>query len=257
MKRIGIALAGLSLLLAGCHTSSDVTYLQDMQPNVTLRLQEARDFTLQPGDRVSITVHSRAKDISEMFNPSAAASDGESGYSGAYYAVDPDGNIDFPLIGDIKAEGLTRLQLADAVKQRLISSGLVKEPNVSVDFGNLGINVTGEVNSPGRIKVDRDRMTLLEALTLAGDLTINGKRDNVLVLRTEDGYQTPYRVDLTNTESLYSSPVFYLKQNDLIYVEPTLKRANESKQNANLVSTPTFWISVASLVATIVNIIVR
>ena len=132
------------------------------------------------------------------------------------YTVDNEGNIDMPILGLIKAQGLTRIELSNLIKYKLLSGNLLRDPVVTVEYANLSFYVAGEVNDPGRKMIDRDRITLLEALSQAGDLTIQGKRDNILVLRTENGVQTPYRVDLTETNSLYSSPAFYLQQNDYI-----------------------------------------
>ena len=115
----------------------------------------------------------------------------------------------------------------------------------------------GEVKSPGRFIIDHDKVTLLDALSQAGDLTINGLRNNVLVMRDEDGKETAYRVDLTNAESLYGSPAFYLKQNDIIYVEPNAKRARESTGTGNAFQNPSLWISLASLLTTITVLIVK
>ena len=112
-------------------------------------------------------------------------------------------------------------------------------------------SVLGEVAMPGRKPIDRDHMTILDALAQAGDLTIYGKRNNVLVMRNVNGKQTAYRIDLTNTESVYASPVFNLKQNDIIYVEPNTKRANESVNHANTLRTPTFWFSAITLLTTV------
>ena len=109
----------------------------------------------------------------------------------------------------------------------------------------------GEVNDPGRFLMDHDKTTLIDALSRAGDLTINGRRDNVLVMRDDDGKQLAYRIDLTNLQSIYNSPVYYLKQGDMIYVEPNEKKARESTGTGNAFMQPTLWISLASLVTTI------
>lgn len=239
-----------------CATSTKVTYLQDIHPNATMKLQEAKDLRLQPGDKLSVIVHSRDLEVAQMFNlvnnnrnlqtnPTTGSED----YS--LYTVDNEGNIDMPILGLIKAQGLTRIELSNLIKYKLLSGNLLRDPVVTVEYANLSFYVAGEVNDPGRKMIDRDRITLLEALSQAGDLTIQGKRNNILVLRTENGVQTPYRVDLTETNSLYSSPAFYLQQNDYIYVEPTTVKANESKLNANTTRTPSFWISVASFLMTV------
>lgn len=252
-----LSVVALALLLSACSGSTQVTYLQDIRPDVMLKLQDARDLRLQPGDKLSIIVHSRDQEVAQMFNlinSNRKVQNEDIIETGDYslYTVDPKGYIDMPVLGLVKAEGLTRMELANEIKHKLVSSSLVRDPVVTVEYANLNYYIAGEVNNPGRKAIDRDRVTLLEALSQAGDLTIQGKRDNILVIRTENGVQTPYRVDLTDTESLYTSPAFYLQQNDYIYVEPTKLRANETKLNANVTRTPTFWMSVASLLATIV-----
>lgn len=240
-------------LLASCSSATQVAYLQDIQPNVTVALQEPKPITLQPGDKLDIMVHSRDSELADMFNITANRTGGhETGYT-----VDEEGKIDMPILGPITVEGLTRLELAKLIKYRLVSGKLVRDPVVTVEYANLCFSVLGEVNSPGQKMIDRDQITLLDALALSGDLTINGRRENILVLRTENGKQTPYTVDITQASNLYASPVYYLKQNDLIYVEPTQMRANQSKLNANSARTPSFWFSVSSMVMSIILFLTR
>ena len=126
---------------------------------------------------------------------------------------------------------------------------------MTVDFVDLYYSVMGEVNQPGRYAFDRDKITLIDAISRSGDLTIYGRRDNVLIVREEKGYQTTYRVDLTNTQQLYSSPAFYLKQGDAIYVTPNNKRARESTGTGNAFLQPSLWISLASLTTSILLLI--
>lgn len=261
MSRLSLlSLVAFALALVSCSTATKVAYLQDMQPSVTLQLQEPRQITFQPGDRLNIIVSGRDEEMAHMFNLNYPSSQGNSNSSSRVnldYTVDRNGNVEIPVLGEVKVAGLTREEVAKAVKDKLMSQSLLRDPAVTVDYSNLGYSITGEVNSPGWQELDKDCITLLEAISRAGDLTIQGKRDNVLVLRTEGGIQTPYRVDLTDTKSLYSSPAFYLQQNDLIYVEPEQVKANEAKLNANTTRTPSFWISVASFVATIAVLLVK
>lgn len=246
-------LAMYAFFLSGCKAPEKVVYLQDIQPNVTVALQEVQTITLQPGDRLSINVYSRDRELVKMFNlyNEGNYSYGNSGRNSCY-TVDEEGKIDMPVLGIITAEGLTRLELANLIKYRLLAAKLVRDPTVTVEYADLYYSVLGEVNSPGRKRIEHDRVTLLEALADAGDLTIYGRRDNILVLRTEDGNQTPYRVDITQTNSLYASPVYYLKQNDLVYAEPNQVRSNQSQLNANTLRTPSFWFSAASFLMTLI-----
>ncbi len=116
---------------------------------------------------------------------------------------------------------------------------------------NLSVNVMGEVNRPGRYNIDKDHLTILDALSQAGDLTIYGKREKVLVLRNENGKQRVYGINLCSADHLYSSPVYYLQQNDVVYVEPNDTKARQSTVNGNNVRSTSFWISLASLLTTI------
>lgn len=264
MSRLSIfsflPLLALGLALVSCSSATKVAYLQDMQPTVSLQLQEPRNITFLPGDRLSIVVSGRDEEMARMFNlnyPSTSGNSNTNSRVNLDYTVDADGYIDMPVLGEVKVGGMTRQEVAKEVKNMLVSQSLLRDPAVTVDYSNLGYSITGEVNAPGWQELDRDCITLLEAISRAGDLTIQGKRDNVLVMRTVDGIQTPYRVDLTDTKSLYSSPAFYLQQNDLIYVEPEAVKANEAKLNANTTRTPAFWISLASFVATIAVLLVK
>ena len=175
----------------------------------------------------------------------------------AGYTVDSEGYIDFPQLGLIKVAGLKREEVAYTVKEKLVESNLLKDPVVTVEYANLGFNIMGEVNKPGRYSFDRDRLTLLDALAMAGDLSIQGKRQNILLMREQkDGKHITYRLDLQNAQQLMQSPAFYIQQNDVIYVEPNAYRARQTTVNGNNVLSASFWISVASLATSITTSIV-
>lgn len=245
-------------LAASCSTPGKVVYLQDIQPNVTVALQQAKDITLQPGDKLDIRVYSRDKELVQMFNLTGFSGNNSpaNGRSSAY-TVKENGMIDMPIVGFINVEGLTRTQVADAIKLRLLQGELVRDPVVIVEYSDMNFFVMGDVAHPGRMQIDRDRVTLLEAIAQAGDLSLTGRRDNILVLRTEGGMQTPYRVDITEVNSLYSSPVYYVKQNDLIYVEPNKMRVNSTDVNANTLRTPGFWFGAISFALSLVLLLVK
>ena len=143
------------------------------------------------------------------------------------------------------------------IKEELVSKNLVKDPVVTVEFMNLTVSVLGEVASPGRFNIDKDKLTLLDALSMAGDLTVYGKRENVLVQREENGKQTLYQVNLNSGYDLYASPVYYLQQNDIVYVEPNSMKARQATVNGNNVRSASFWMSLASLLTTITVLIVK
>ena len=169
------------------------------------------------------------------------------------YTVSPKGYIDFPVLGELYVEGMTKSELAGFIKGELMGRDLVKDPIVTVEFMNFGVSVLGEVLNPGRYDITKDQVNVLEAISMAGDLTIQGLRENVAVLREEaDGLHT-YRIDLTNFKDMASSPAYYLKQGDIIYVEPNNVRKRQTTANGNNLLSTGFWISVASLLTSVVT----
>ncbi|MDO4181305.1 MAG: polysaccharide biosynthesis/export family protein [Bacteroidales bacterium] len=255
-----LSAVAFSLLLGACNTPKQISYFQDLQPGeseLTVIVSEA--IKVRPQDKISILVNSRDPLLADLFNlpiisrqigtSSQSISSNGQGISG--YTVDENGMIDFPVLGLIKVEGKNRKEIAADIKEQLISKSLVKDPVVTVEFMNLCISVLGEVNDPGRYNIDREKITILDAISMAGDLTIYGKREKVLVLREEEGRQHVYGVNLCSADYIYSSPVYYLQQNDVVYVEPNNTRARQSTVNGNNVRSTSFWISLASLLTTI------
>lgn len=246
-------------ICTSCNTSKKILYMQDVESNKPVSAIQGGQITIMPKDQLSIVVSCKDPEIAALFNlprvmyqagvhNSTLNTIGNTQLLG--YTVDAGGEIDFPLLGTLKVTGLTRKELATMIKERLESADLVKEPVVTVDFMNFHIAVLGEVQKPGDIRVDRDQVTLFEALSLAGDLTIFGKRDGVYVIREENGMRTKHQVDLRSAD-LFTSPVYYLKQNDIVYVEPNKVRAGQSTVNANNVKSVSLWISIASLLSTV------
>lgn len=165
------------------------------------------------------------------------------------YLIDYEGNIDFPLIGKIRVAGLNRNLLADTLKARLKSH--LANPTISIRILNFKVTILGEVRSPGTFTIPNEKVTLTEALGIAGDLLITGKRKNVLVIRESEGKRIEYRVDLTS-KNLFDSPVYYLNQNDVVYVEPNRAKMNSSVVNAANVG---IIISAVSLIITVVIVL--
>ncbi len=265
MKKHLFFIIAAVMLLSSCNTSKRITYFQDIQDYTDASAETtppAPEIRLRPDDKISIIVNSKDPELTAMFNlpyttrilgsTNENISSTNQGTSG--YIVKRDGSIDFPVLGSIPAAGKTRDELSAYVKNELISQGLVNDPVVTVEFMNLQFSVMGEVRTPGSYKITRDYVTILDALSLAGDLNINGKRENVLVLRPDSiGKLTAYTVDMRSFASVQNSPVYYIHQNDYIYVEPNKKKANESTVNANTVQSAAFWISVASFLASVAS----
>lgn len=277
MKNIKKTIKGLSLILltatffTACKTPKDVAYFQDLTVDSVIT-NEANQIKIEPNDKLSIFVKTNDPTLSSMFNlqvytdrttdyvPFTAGRGnvqaGQAmGQGFSRYTVTPEGTIDFPYLGDIKVEGMTRSELSGFIKGELMGKNLVKDAIVTVEFVNMGVSIVGEVKNPGRYDINQDRINVIEALSMAGDLDIQGRRDNIKVIReTEEGLQT-YNLDLTNFKELAQSPGFYLNQGDIIYVEPNDMRKRQTTTNGNNVYSTSFWISVASLLTTVVTTI--
>ncbi|MCF0197713.1 MAG: polysaccharide biosynthesis/export family protein [Bacteroidaceae bacterium] len=262
MRKICLALL-VGLLLVGCKTPQDIGYFQDVNLQEEIALAEAREIRIKPGDKLSIIVNSKDPMIASMFNLAVTTQrvggTSENNLSNSQqislYTVDNEGNIDFPVLGALHVEGMNRETVAASVKQQLLEKELVSDPIVIVEFGNLYYSVLGEVARPGRFDIRHDRVTLLDAISQAGDLTITGNRKNVTVLREENGKQKAYQVDLTSVRSLYESPVYYLQQKDVVYVEPNDTRRRQSTASGNTFQTPGFWLSFTSAVCSVVMLV--
>ncbi len=271
IKTLRVPILALALAaLASCATPANVAYFQDVSNDATLSHAQLQPIRLKPADQISIVVSSRDPQVTAMFNlplysnriGQVTGSVSEGGYvSGAQgisgYTIDSEGYIDFPVLGRIHIADRTREQAAAHIKELLIESRQIKDPVVTVEFMNLSVAVLGEVTRPGRFRIDRDGFTILDALSLAGDLTINGQRENVILIRHEGAGDHTYTLDLTDAGKLYSSPAYYLQQGDMIYVTPNDKRIRESTINGNNVRSTSFWFSAASLATSVILLILR
>lgn len=257
-------------LVTSCRAPKDVAYFQDLKTGSVSVASSLTDIRIKPEDKLSIVVNTSDPALNALFNlvqdrkrlrSSSVTNLGEEyGYESAestsYYTVDPDGNISFPVLGKLHVAGLTRYQIASLISTELKSRDLVKDPVVTVEYGNLGVSVIGDVRTPGRYEFNRDRLTLLDALAMAGDLLTTGRRDNVVVIRESvKGKRESYRVDLTDLQKLMESPVYYLQQDDVVYVEPNDKKKREATPSGNTAYSPSFWVSIASVGITVATLI--
>lgn len=253
-----LSLTLMVLAAVSCSTPKEISYFQDLQAGVTeLAITDPVEIKVSPKDKLSILVNSQDQKLNELFNLQNTSGNTSSNRIELGYTVDTQGFINFPVLGKVKVGGMTREQIAEYLTGQLKEKELIKDPVVTVEFINLGVSVLGEVNNPGRIKIERDNMTILDAISEAGDLTIYGKREKVLVLRQENGRQRVYGVNLCSAEHIYSSPVYYLQQNDVVYVEPNDTKSRQSTVNGNTVRSTSFWISLASLITSIAVLIAK
>ncbi|MGN1258320.1 MAG: polysaccharide biosynthesis/export family protein [Candidatus Limisoma sp.] len=252
-----VVTAALALAAVSCKTSDKIVYLQDIDPTVSTTVDPKNSITIQPKDRLSIIVTCKDPEMASIFNlPTVNYQYGsETVKDGGTqrligYAVDEQGCIDFPQLGSIKVAGLNRWQLQDKIRDELVSRKLLNDMVVTVQFMNFKISVLGEVNKPGSYRIEGDKVSILEAISMAQDLTIYGQRDQVYVIREDNNQRTTYKVDL-RSKKLFDSPVYYLKQNDVVYIQPNKVRAGQSNINENSMKSVTIWISIASLLSSL------
>lgn len=264
MKKIFVRLSILLVLLvfsaASCSTYKKINYIQDAQLDTALTMIANQGILIQPMDMISIVVSSRDPELARIYNlPVVTYQAGSESSVSSFnqrligYSVDNDGNIQFPELGTIHVAGLNRWQLAELIREKL--SSLVKDAVVTVQFMNFKISVTGEVTSPGVFDISGDKITIFEAISLARNLTIYGRRDGVYVIREQNGSRTIYQVDL-RTVDMFNSPAYYLQQNDVVYVEPNKVRAGQSTINENNLKSVSLWVSIGSFLSTLATLFI-
>lgn len=256
-----LSLVGIVIMfLHSCTSTKDIVYYQDVDSIAELEVPPAKEIILSPGDKISVIVSCKDPKLTELFNLTYVSQKlgGSSGNGQvSVYTIDPEGFIDMPAIGKVHVAGVTRKEAEDKVKQTIIAQEQATEAVVTIEFMDLNIEIIGEIARPGRYAIDKDVFTLIEAISAAGDLTIYGRRDNVLVMREENGVQKTYRINLCSAQDVFNSPAFYLKQNDIVYIEPNNTRIRQSTVNGNNVRSTSFWFSVVSFVTSILLVFIR
>jgi polysaccharide biosynthesis/export protein len=212
------------LMVTSCINTRKTTYFNDIQNGVYKTSYDASPPVIHKNDLLSINVSSLNAEASLIFNAPGIPSTTSASANGTTtqnvgYLVNEEGNIQFPVLGNLKAEGLTIKELNDNITDSLNTKKLLVDPLVTIRFLNFRVTVLGEVGKPTVITVPNEKISILEAIGFAGDLTIYGKRDNVLLIREEEGKKIVRRIDLNSPVTL-TSPFYYLKSNDVIYVEP-------------------------------------
>lgn len=254
MKKI-VYLVFFAVILASCGTPKDISYFQDREPGLTEPVVvNAEPFKVRPGDRISIIVKSRNEQLTLQFNIMTSNTNHNDGFRSSGYIVDDRGEIDFPVLGKIKIAGKNRQEIKEYITDRLRNSKLVDDAIVMVDYAGLYVTVLGQ-SGGRRIAIDKDKFTIYELLAMCGDLDINAKRKNVLVIREEDGMRTQYELDLTTMKNIYESPAYYIHQNDIVYIEPNDKVKRSATNNGNLFHTWGFWTGLVGVGMTIWSII--
>ena len=250
-KNILLAVLG-ALLFASCASRESIVYYQDIDQQT--RVVGTHNTLIQPDDLLMIIVSAQNPLAAEAYNLTANLSvDPDNQSAGGrrqqqLYLVDSEGYIDFPVLGRLLIGGKTKEQVSDEMHALIAKD--IKDAVINIRLMNYKVTVMGEVNRPGVHKINSERITLPEALSLSGDLTKYGKRDNILITRETTNGITTQRVDLTSTDFMQSD-YFYLKQNDIVYVEPNKTRVNSSGVGPNI----SIYLTVISLLLTTTAII--
>lgn len=237
------------VLLFSCASKKDMIYYQDIDTLTAQEKSPSYEIKIQPDDLLMISVSAEDPEIAKAFSLNISSEITAGASAGSVYLVDANGFIDFPTLGKMKVSGLSRTEVLQLLDGKL--SQYIKKPIVSLRITNFKVSVQGEVLAPGTFPVASERITLIEALTMAKDLTVYGKRKNILIIREIDGVKTFNRVDITSA-SFMNSPFYYLAQNDVVYVEP-----NQNKINGSVVGPSTSIIfSITSILITLATLII-
>lgn len=256
MNRFFLVLMILGVIfMSACSSSKKIVYVKDMNPDSVYLTMPKPKLKIQRGDRLSIVVRSKLPELSVPFNMDMGLYDvsgkGEQKVpQGAIknYLVNETGTINFPILGDLHVEGLTLEEIKNKVYQEIERENLINNPLVHVELLNLRINVMGEVRNQRLVEVPDGRITLLDALSEAGGLTVNGAADKVVVIREEGGERKIIYNDLESSD-LFASPAYYLQQNDVVYVQPRTKQITPGEQTAFRYTS--LGMSIASLALTL------
>ncbi|WP_407483477.1 polysaccharide biosynthesis/export family protein [Elizabethkingia meningoseptica] len=252
-----------TLIIISCRTRNDINYLQDVDKVAIETALRMENNTLQPGDQLVINIMAKDMDVVKPFNQNYSSGQTLQNpqisgnlspitptASGPTYIIDQEGNIDFPVLGKLKTKGLTLEEFKSSLVDKVIH--YIKEPTVSVKLNNFRVSVMGEVARPGEYVIADGQTNLMKALALAGDLTMYGTRNDVLLVRTVDGKMEKARIDITRSDFM-DSPYYNLKQGDVIYVSANKTKEKTSRLDPNM----PIYISVASIVVTILALVFK
>ena len=252
-------------LTTSCISNKDMIYLQGATQDYALpkAIMDYTELQVQPDDQLAISVASKDVELLQRFNNNTLIGGGNNSQAGtntvnvssgvSYFRVNKEGNIEFPIFGTMKVGGMTTGEISKMIQNRMINEGYINDAVVNTKIMSFKVTVMGDVKNPGTQTYQGERLTILEALGKAGDLTNSAYRNNVLVIREENGQRRAYEVNLLDNQAVFNSPVYYLQQNDVIYVQP-----NKSQRVKG--STSYTWLSVGStvvgMVVSIVSLVV-
>ncbi len=263
MKRSLILLTAI-VILSSCASQKRIWYMQNAKGNYPAVIAQDYQIKIKPLDRLTIVVNSKDPELAAPFNSSTSYSSLSGTAVGSSYGaqalqvrtVDENGMLDMPIIGMIECKDKTRSELAQIIAAKIREGEYISDPSVNVQFADMKISVIGEVARPGQYNITSDRVSIFDALAMAGDLTIYGLRSDIAVVREVNNTRTVYYIDLTSSD-IFNSPAYYLGQNDFVYVKPNKykARSGEIDQNRNFyLSLAGTAISVATLIVTLTSI---
>lgn len=253
--KILLAAGAMAVLMAGCSSSAEIAYVKDVPRDTASEITGEFTKGIQANDLLSIYVESESPEVTLQFNQETnkiayangtVINPGSTAVTG--YLVNRDGDITFPVLGKIHVLGMTHEQLAKELENRLVSDGHILDASVTVKLMNFKVCVLGDVVRPGMIQASGERMTIFEALSMVGDMTIYGQRTNVTVIREENGQRTIGEIDLT-AANVFDSPYYYLHQNDVVYVEPNLKKKRSAERDPMLMTYISSAVSIVSVIS--------
>ena len=248
----------VAVLFTSCSNTKKIVYFNNVKDATFTSTGEDKPIIIKPNDILSITVSSLNAEASAPFNlqnnnVSRATTVNGSNTEAGGYLVNPDGTLELPILGTVKAAGFTKEQLRDNITNLILSKKLLVDPIVDIRYLNYEVTVLGEVARPTVIPVPNEKISLLKALGLAGDLTIYGKRDNVLLIREENGKKITRHIDL-NSPDFFNSPYYYLQPNDVVYVQPNATKAATASRSQQYLP---IIFSVLSVVAIVLDRVLR
>ena len=253
---LAVAVLG-AMAMSSCTTTAELAYVADATRDSVIAISGQFTKGIQANDLLSIYVESETPAVTVPFNQETnkiAVSDGVVMNPGATavsgYLVDSEGNIVFPVLGKIHVLGMTHSELAAELEHRLVSEGHIKDAVVTVKLMNFTVSVLGDVVRPGQIRASGERLTIFEALSMVGDLTIYGQRHNVTVIREENGQRVIGEIDL-RSKDVFNSPYYYLHQNDVVYVEPNMKKKKQAERDPMMMTYITSAVSIVSVLSSV------
>ena len=255
--KIALIAGAMAVLTASCSTSEEIAYVKDAPRDTATAITGEFTKGIQANDLLSIYVESESPEVTLQFNQEtnkiayangSVINPGSTAVTG--YLVNQDGEIIFPVLGKIKVAGMTHDSLAHMLEKRLVNEGHILDATVTIKLMNFKVSILGDVMKPGVIQATGERLTIFEALSMVGDLTIYGQRTNVTVIREENGVRTIGELDLTSKD-IFNSPYYYLHQNDVVYVEPNKKRKRDAERDNIMLTYVTSAVSIVSTIASL------